>query len=99
MNDSTITRRILKLFGVTGYLLGAIGRATTTIHLYNELQAMDDGELAALGLSRDRIGRYVAESIEPATFDSAIATAAADVRSAANDRTGVEGASTSRRAA
>lgn len=50
------------------YLLGAIGRGIEGVRLYEALLRLDDAELAALGIDRDGIARYVAQSMDPQTL-------------------------------
>jgi hypothetical protein len=59
---------VRKSAAVALYMLGAVYRAADSVRLYNDLQRLDDDELAALGIPRDRIGRYVAESMDPVTL-------------------------------
>jgi hypothetical protein len=54
---------VRKSAAVALYMLGAVYRAADSVRLYND-------ELAALGIPRDRIGRYVAESMDPVTLQS-----------------------------
>lgn len=68
MNTLVMGRMIRKSAAVALHMLGAVHRAAESVRLFNELQRLDDDELAALGISRDRIGRYVAESMDPVTL-------------------------------
>ena len=81
MNYQAMGRMLKKSVGVGVYMLGAIGRAADSVRLYNELERMDDDELAARGISRARIGRFVAESMDPATLTSFSAPRTLDVPS------------------
>jgi len=62
MNTQAMGRMARKSAAVALHMLGAVHRAAESVRLFNELQRLDDDELAALGIARDRIGRYVAES-------------------------------------
>lgn len=68
MNTLAMGRMIRKSAAVAFYMFGAVHRAAESVRLFNELQRLDDDELAALGIPRDRIGRYVAESMDPVTL-------------------------------
>ena len=70
MNTQAMGRMVRKSVAVVLYMFGAVHRAAESVRLFNELQRLDDDELAALGIPRDRIGRYVAESMDPVTLKS-----------------------------
>ncbi|MBE0530641.1 MAG: hypothetical protein IH626_07405 [Rhodospirillales bacterium] len=70
MNTQAMGRMVRKSAAVALYMLGAVNRAAESVRLYNELQRLDDDELAALGIPRERIGRHVAESMDPVTLQS-----------------------------
>ncbi len=80
MNYQAMGRMVRRGAAVALHVLGAVPRAIESIRLYNEMQQLDDGELAALGILRDRIGRYVAERMDPVTLKSLNAPAAPDVQ-------------------
>jgi len=85
-----IGRTVRKSLDAAAHLLGAVWCGVESLRLYNELERMDDENLAALGLTREGIGAYVAALIEPVTLASIAASrpvgpAAAD--SAANEAT------------
>ncbi len=70
MNYQAMGRMVRKSAAVAFYMFGAVHRATESVRLFNELQGLDDDELAALGIPRDGIGRYVAERMDPVTPQS-----------------------------
>lgn len=85
MNYQAMRRMVRKGVDVGLYMLGAIGRAAESVRLYNELERMGDDELATLGIRRDRIGRYVAENMDPVTLKSIGAPQSVDTRSFVED--------------
>ncbi|WP_316979160.1 hypothetical protein [Shumkonia mesophila] len=80
MNYQAIGRMVKMGVGVGLYMFGAVQRATESLRLYNQLQRLDDDELAALGIPRDRIGRHVAENMDPVTLKSMSASMAPEAR-------------------
>lgn len=67
MNYGAMGRMVRKSVNAGAYLFGAVWRGVESLHLYNELERLDDRELAALGITRDGIGTYVADRMEPVT--------------------------------
>ena len=68
MNYQAMGRMVKKSAAVAFYMFGAVHRAAESVRLFNEMQRLDDDELTALGIPRDRIGRHVAECMDPVTL-------------------------------
>lgn len=70
MNYQAMGRMVRKSAAVALYMVGAVHRAAESVRLFDELQRLDDDDLVALGIPRDRIGRHVAERMDPVTLQS-----------------------------
>lgn len=74
-------------------LVGMVARGAAAVRLYEELSNMDDATLAELGISREKIGQFVVDSMDATPSQMKAVTAGAGLSAIDGGRRGQPAAS------